>query len=73
MKRLLKLLKRASKINSCHAGLWTNMGFALMRLERFRQALEAFERSISLNPVQKNAWEGKDSVLSTNASGAKRI
>ena len=55
----LETFEKASKINSCHAGLWTNLGFALMRLERFRLALEAFEKSISLSPVQKNAWEGK--------------
>ncbi|NLU04581.1 MAG: tetratricopeptide repeat protein, partial [Methanothermobacter sp.] len=34
---------------------WTNMGVALLELERFDEALEAFNRALMINPKNEDA------------------
>jgi len=44
---------------------WTNRGNQLYRLERWREALEAFERAIALQEDFYPAWYGRGNALSS--------
>lgn len=44
---------------------WANRGNELYRLERFEEALAAFERAIKIKPDFYPAWYGKGNVLSS--------
>jgi len=44
---------------------WTNRGNQLYRLERFAEALTAFEQAIQLQPTLHQAWYGQGQVFTT--------
>ena len=42
---------------------WTNLGIAFLGLHRYQHALEAFERSLALDPSQDHARAGRERAL----------
>lgn len=47
------------------ARAWYNKGLALAKSGKYKEALEAFDKSISINPRDEKAWYGKYSALSS--------
>ena len=42
---------------------WTGKGTTLLKLEKYEEALNAYEKAIELSPENTNAWAGKSTAL----------
>ena len=42
---------------------WINMGQEFMQIDRYKDALNAFNKSIELDPKSANSWDDKGKVL----------
>jgi tetratricopeptide (TPR) repeat protein len=45
------------------AEVWSRKGFALNSLNKFYDAIVAFDKAIEIKPKSANAWNGKGIVL----------
>ncbi|MDD1749907.1 MAG: tetratricopeptide repeat protein [Methanothrix sp.] len=49
--------------NPENARAWEGKGRALYKMGRYEEAIEAFNRSIELCPLDPDAWQGKGEAL----------
>lgn len=67
------LLEPATVVNQSDPIAWINRGNQLYRLERFPEALAAFERALQLQPNLHQAWYGQGQVLTTQGRYAAAL
>ncbi|MDD1752264.1 MAG: tetratricopeptide repeat protein [Methanotrichaceae archaeon] len=46
-----------------NALVWISKGFALVKLDKYNEAIKAFDEALDLNPNSATAWSGKGSAL----------
>ncbi|MDD9859312.1 MAG: tetratricopeptide repeat protein [Nitrospira sp.] len=51
------------KRNPSNAGLYSDMGVALLKLKRYDEALRSFEQALALDPYLKNAQDNRATLL----------
>ena len=51
------------KINPNAAQVWNNKGVALHNLDKYEEAMKAYEEAIKLNPGYVKAWNNKGNSL----------
>jgi predicted TPR repeat methyltransferase len=59
----LPLLDQALAQGADHAGAWYQRAMVLQRLEREREALDAYERALALEPRLHSAWTQRGNIL----------
>jgi tetratricopeptide (TPR) repeat protein len=60
--KAIKLYKTSLSLYSDHPVVWSNMGYAYHRLQMHREAIECFDKSLSINPNLESAQRGKNLV-----------
>ena len=60
---MLELLQRLIDIDPNDAAIHNNIGIALVFLGRNDEALESFDRALSLNPILENARANREALL----------
>lgn len=67
------MLEPAAVVDAADPIAWLNRGNQLYRLERFPEALAAFERALQLQPDLHQAWYGQGQVLTTQGRYAAAL
>jgi tetratricopeptide (TPR) repeat protein len=67
-------LEDASALDPANALVWNSLGYARMKLKRYKEALAALDRAIEINPRYKNAYQNRSAVkkLMGDVSGSAR-
>lgn len=63
MHEAIEFYDKALYADPKNAGIWTNKGIAMNKLNHFVKAIECFEKSISLDDGDGKAWAGKATAL----------
>ncbi len=59
----IELYQTFIKRNPRHAGLYSDMGVALLKLKRYDEALRSFEQALALDPYLKTALDNRETLL----------